>query len=232
MKGSLLVFVCVLCATAYGDYVEQWRSYEELSPTYIHVIGVGNTDADPTPELIYIAPEPWDRGYTYVWALDLLTGEVEQVTDEFYDIVVQSGKEPRLVDATLNGRLEILFLGAEDPGDGYQWYLYGYGASSATGPGRYRRVNGPQLVQGSPNPLRHGMQIEYQLPKAGEVSLRIYDASGRMVREAVRGSMEAGRHSVEWRRDDAQGRPVPAGTYFYVLESDGREVTRKAVVAE
>lgn len=235
MKGLLLVSVLafVLCATAFGYYDEMWRSDEELGPpANVHVIGIGQTNLYPSPELIYIAPEPWDRGYVFIWALDLLTGEVHEVTDEFYDIVTLPGKEPRLVDTNNNGIQEILFLGAESPGDPYHWYLYGYGASGAGDRRGYRRVSGPELMPSRPNPLRRRAQIEYQLPRAGSISLRIHDAAGRMVKELVSGPMEAGKHTVEWRRDDAQGRPVAAGTYFYVLDADGQELTRKVVVAE
>ena len=71
-----------------------------------------------------------------------------------------------------------------------------------------------------PNPFNPATTIRYDLPAASQVSLRIYDAAGRLVRvleDAAERS--AGTHRVVWRGRDAAGAPVAAGVYFYSFRS-------------
>ena len=231
MKRLLSVLCLVLCAAAFAQYDELWMSDEVGLPQSIHILGVQNTDADPQLELVYIGEEPYRDGLVWVWALDLLTGEVDPVTDEFYLIYTDADKEPRLVDVDGDDRYEMLFLGQRDAGDYAAWYLYGF-AGTASKEGKYTRLRGPRLGQNHPNPLNQRTTIEYEVPSASQVKVSIYDASGRVVKELNQGLVPAGRHSVTWRRDANDGRAVPGGSYFYVLEVNGSTQVRKALVSE
>ena len=81
-----------------------------------------------------------------------------------------------------------------------------------------------------PNPFRDRTQINYALPTAGNVSLRVYDATGRTVRKLASGHQKAGSYSVTWDSKDNRGRQVPRGVYFYRLETPGFRSVKKAVV--
>jgi len=232
VRSYVLVLLLSACALTFAQYDELWMSDEVGLPQSIHVLGIQNTDADPNPELVYVGEEPYRDGVVYVWVLDLLTGEVEPMTDEFYLVYTDAGKEPRLVDVDGDSRYEVLFLGQVDPGEYASWYLYGYAAGSGSREGQYTRLRGPRLKQNAPNPLKTQTRIDYTLPKAAKVGISIYDASGRLVKQLTTVPENAGQHSVVWHRDDAQGKPVPQGSYFYVLEADGKKTARKALVAE
>jgi hypothetical protein len=79
-----------------------------------------------------------------------------------------------------------------------------------------------------PNPFSGSTIIPYELPAPAQVSLRIYDIAGRLVRvleeNANRG---VGRHSVAWNGRDARGHPLPAGVYLCRLDTNGRTETRR-----
>jgi hypothetical protein len=232
VKRYVLVLLLSACALTFAQYDQLWQSDEVGLPQSIHVLGVQNTDADPQLELIYVGEEPYRDGIVYIWALDLVTGEVEPVTDEFYFIYTDAGKEPRLIDVEGDNRYEILFLGQYDPGEYASWFLYGFTQGSGSREGQYTRLRGPQLKQNAPNPLKTETRIDYTLPKTAKVGINIYDASGRLVKQLAGVPETAGQHSVVWHRDDAQGKPVPQGSYFYILEADGKKTSRKALVAE
>jgi hypothetical protein len=88
----------------------------------------------------------------------------------------------------------------------------------------------PSLAACRPNPFRDRTQINYALPIGGNVSLRVYDATGRTVRTLASGHQKAGTYSVTWDSRDNRGRQVPRGVYFYRLDTPGFRSVKKAVV--
>jgi hypothetical protein len=79
----------------------------------------------------------------------------------------------------------------------------------------------------SPSPARGRTAVSYALPRAGDVSLVVYDATGRPIRTLAAGRRAAGRYTATWNAHDAA-----AGIYFCKLESDGNSITRKVVLSE
>jgi hypothetical protein len=78
----------------------------------------------------------------------------------------------------------------------------------------------------SPNPTRGNASIAFSLPARGDVSLKLYDAQGRLVRTLVSGTREAGAHSVS-----LNGGSLSSGVYFYRLQSGSSTATKKLVIA-
>jgi hypothetical protein len=86
------------------------------------------------------------------------------------------------------------------------------------------------LCQSKPNPFRDRTVISYSVPRALDVSIGVYDLSGRLVTTLVNGRQPAGRHTVTWNRTDGTGNRVASGVYFYKLTSGNYRTTRKLVV--
>jgi predicted GH43/DUF377 family glycosyl hydrolase len=84
---------------------------------------------------------------------------------------------------------------------------------------------GYQLFDGYPNPFNPSTTLRFDLPKAGYVSMKIYDNLGREVAILLDGQREAGRHSVVF---DASS--LASGLYFYRLEASGYVATKKLVL--
>ncbi|NUO81770.1 T9SS type A sorting domain-containing protein, partial [candidate division KSB1 bacterium] len=92
------------------------------------------------------------------------------------------------------------------------------------------------LSQNYPNPFASRKQgafggshttISYALPKAGVVTLKVYDALGREVAVLAQHEFKmAGTHQATF-----EARDLPSGQYFYRLEVDGFVVTKKMVLA-
>lgn len=91
---------------------------------------------------------------------------------------------------------------------------------------------GPQLLPAAPNPVRRATRLAFTLPAPATVSLVLYDVAGRRVRALLEGELTAGAHAPLWDRTDDDGRPVPAGVYFYRLVVDGESRSRRLVVTE
>jgi flagellar hook assembly protein FlgD len=59
------------------------------------------------------------------------------------------------------------------------------------------------------------------------VSLQVFDVAGRLVRTLTERRLETGTHTVAWNALDRAGRPVPAGVYYYRLNTPEETRTRK-----
>jgi hypothetical protein len=81
-----------------------------------------------------------------------------------------------------------------------------------------------------PNPFTRHMSISYQLASRGRVSLKVYDATGRLVAPLVEGSMDPGYYRANWDGCDPNGRRVPAGVYFIKLITDDYQNVQKTVL--
>jgi len=81
-----------------------------------------------------------------------------------------------------------------------------------------------------PGPVGREAAIRYALPEAGEVDLRVYDVSGRLVRTLARGPREEGDHEVVWDGRDERGRDVPSGIYFLRMQAGERVETARTVL--
>lgn len=86
-----------------------------------------------------------------------------------------------------------------------------------------------QSVKCSPNPFSSTMVISYQLLGEEKVSLKIYDISGRCIRNLVN-AIQYGYCEAMWDGRDEFGKMVPNGIYFYRLERDSSFDSGKVVL--
>ncbi len=83
------------------------------------------------------------------------------------------------------------------------------------------------LSQNYPNPFNPQTTIDYALPKAGDVSLVVYDMLGREVDVLLDGPQAAGRHTVRFGANH-----LPNGTYVYRLVAADKTITRTMVLVK
>jgi hypothetical protein len=86
------------------------------------------------------------------------------------------------------------------------------------------------LAQNAPNPVLSQTTIRFVLPRAGPVSLSLFDVRGRLVRRLVSSTQGAGVHTVNWDGRDAAGLQAASGVYFYRLATETKTLQRKMLV--
>jgi serine protease len=86
-----------------------------------------------------------------------------------------------------------------------------------------------QLVSNFPNPFNPSTTIAYQLPAATEVSLKVYDISGKTIMTLINQTKEAGYYQVNWDGTDQAGQKVAAGMYFARLQTGEQSSVVKMV---
>ena len=86
------------------------------------------------------------------------------------------------------------------------------------------------LRQNHPNPTRGGTTIRFVLAFPANVTLDVFDVSGRRVRGLFRGAAGPGERKISWDLRNENGDEVAPGVYFYRLDANGESTTRKLVV--
>jgi len=86
------------------------------------------------------------------------------------------------------------------------------------------------LEQNYPNPFNPKTQIRYALPEASLVAVTVYDITGRMVKNLVNASKDAGYHSLRWDATNNNGEAVSVGMYIYTIQAGEYRSTKKMVL--
>ena len=86
------------------------------------------------------------------------------------------------------------------------------------------------LQQNYPNPFNASTTVRYQLPKATEVQLSIYNLLGQKVRTVVDGVQPAGFYAVIWDGRNQSGVDMASGIYLYRLTGGDRSLVKKMLI--
>lgn len=87
-----------------------------------------------------------------------------------------------------------------------------------------------RLLGNYPNPFNPSTTIQYALPNAAPVTLKIYNLKGEVVKTLVNGYQTAQYHRVEWNGDDEAGQKVAAGIYLCQLQSGSYKQTMRLIL--
>ena len=81
------------------------------------------------------------------------------------------------------------------------------------------------LYQNYPNPFNPNTNIQFELPFAGNTSLKIYNSLGQLVQTLVDNYLSEGRHNYSF---DAN--QLSSGIYFYQLQFGNKSITNKMML--
>ena len=98
------------------------------------------------------------------------------------------------------------------------------------GPNSVIEVGGVQptdyvLKQNYPNPFNPTTKIEYSIPKAGHVSLKVYNNLGQEVATVFEGDQRTGKYIATF-----DGTGLASGVYFYRLQTENILLTKKFIL--
>jgi hypothetical protein len=86
------------------------------------------------------------------------------------------------------------------------------------------------LDQNFPNPFNPTTTIKFGLRSKSAVSIKIYDVAGRLVKTLVNEMRDAGRYEVTWDGTNNFNSTVASGVYFYKMNTNEFEQTKKMVL--
>jgi hypothetical protein len=81
-----------------------------------------------------------------------------------------------------------------------------------------------------PNPSSGAVEIDFASAKGERATVAVYSVRGELVRNVFDGRMIEGSNRIVWNGSNQDGKRVAAGTYFVVLRSDSKTITKKLVI--
>jgi hypothetical protein len=81
------------------------------------------------------------------------------------------------------------------------------------------------LTQNYPNPFNPSTIINYSVPKAGLVTIKVYNVLGKEMSTLVNEEKTAGNYSVQF-----YGNHLSSGVYFYMMQAGGFVQTKKLLL--
>jgi len=88
-------------------------------------------------------------------------------------------------------------------------------------------LNASGLINVFPNPFDQSTMIHFSIPGQSDISLKIYDISGRLIKVLKDGKLQGGNYTIKWNGRDDNGNQTSEGMYFIKLNSDGFNQTLK-----
>jgi len=85
------------------------------------------------------------------------------------------------------------------------------------------------LFQNYPNPFNGITAINFELQKASDVRLSVFDLTGRQIKELLNSTYAPGQHKISWNGTDSNGLQISSGVYLIKLEAEGNTEIIKAV---
>ncbi len=87
-----------------------------------------------------------------------------------------------------------------------------------------------RLLGNYPNPFNPSTQIRFELAQAGEVTLSVYDLTGRLVSEINPGHLSQGIQQISWNARYASSDLTTTGLYIYQIQTAGEILTGKMML--
>lgn len=241
------------------DRGRTWRQTEDFeAPGGHYFYGANIVPSGTTPGLVYIAgagystPPVWvshDNGVTFAEMSEglpptLIYDMAASRDDRMLFAATQAG--PYLYLADSGKWYDIAGSGAPDQTYWSVEYIDENGLARFGTYGRgiwdFRVAQIPSGVRGDParSPDAPGLasrQLDetrtaflLENPGTAEVTVRVYDLTGRVVAVLHRGTLSAGTHRFVWDGTASGGGPVPSGEYFCVAATSGTVAYAKAQV--
>lgn len=87
-----------------------------------------------------------------------------------------------------------------------------------------------ELSQNYPNPFNPTTKIDFSIPRAELVTIKIYDITGREIFTLVNEKLNAGKYTVTWNAYGTKDGVAPSGVYFYRITAGTFVETKKMVL--
>ena len=112
------------------------------------------------------------------------------------------------------------------PGADFCWYIETIISNTVVGIDEHK-ANNVRVGQNIPNPFSDNTYIGYDLLEGANVTLEVFDITGKKVQTVEEGKQFAGNHSIQFNASNLQ-----AGVYFYTLTAGENRVSKRMTLVK
>ncbi|NLI98155.1 T9SS type A sorting domain-containing protein [bacterium] len=205
-----------------NDVTGTWQESKVTSTSYNNLYPTIFIDPSSKAHIAYMAAEPGDAEMFYatnasgIWSIG-------RVTDNSFNDAVIFG---RYFTCDAQGIGHMVFINNSD-GDSEVYHAQ---SNEPLYAGIEENSSSSPLLITVSSILSASSTITYSVPTAGIVSLKVYDASGALVKNLVNGMYSAGQYNVSWNGITDAGSKATSGVYFCRLETAQGAVSAKTIV--
>lgn len=87
-----------------------------------------------------------------------------------------------------------------------------------------------KFIKNFPNPFNPETTIQFELNESGKTEVEIFNVKGQKVKQLINDQLVSGQHSVIWDGNDASGKRVSSGVYFYQIKCDNYIKSKKMLM--
>ncbi|MCZ7602697.1 MAG: T9SS type A sorting domain-containing protein [Melioribacteraceae bacterium] len=204
------------------NYQDSWTtSHTKITTTELNGVPISNTEAEETSSKLV-------DGYGTIVLPDGTTEEALRIKIEG-ERTVNGDTEEILSFMFITRSGASLTAVADDPNGSDNGVIqteqvnWNYGNGSPSSVDKIEELaNDFVLSQNYPNPFNPTTNIQYSIPKASHVSLKVYDVLGNEVATLVNEKLSSGVYNSKF---DAS--TLSSGIYFYTLEAGNFVTTKK-----
>lgn len=81
-----------------------------------------------------------------------------------------------------------------------------------------------------PNPFNPSTTVEFSISQNQEVNISVFNIKGQKVKTLSKGMMEKGLHRIVWDGRNDTGHSVSSGIYFFMMDTQGYQKVKKAIL--
>ncbi len=166
------------------------------------------------------------------WYFDAQTETWDQATTEY------DGHTFPVEHAMFNGNEagHTTYLSCEQQGRA-AWYLAAVlagweGTTSVIDGDQLKAPKGFTVSPAYPNPFNPSTTISYSLNAPAQVSIRVYDITGQLIRTIKDSYESAGQYRVQWHGYNQIKQKVVSGFYFVVIQAYQHSITQKIALIQ
>lgn len=87
-----------------------------------------------------------------------------------------------------------------------------------------------ELTQNYPNPFNPTTKFKFSLPKESDVTIVVFDITGRVVNTLANAKFGAGQYEVDWDGRNSMNNQIASGVYFYKITAGSYTDVKKMVL--
>ncbi|MFO7896465.1 MAG: carboxypeptidase regulatory-like domain-containing protein [Candidatus Cloacimonadales bacterium] len=191
---------------------QELATFEYISPE--EILPPTNLNVTEDALVSWDAPQRELSGYNLYLNDELLAEDISET--EYQLVELAAGTYTVAVSAIYNGLEESELIS--------QQFEYDPVASEA------ELVFVNELKGNYPNPFNPTTNISFSVAAETDVSLKIYNSRGQVIKQISRNNLPAGEHNLVWNGRDDSGKEAATGVYFYQLESSDFRAMKKMIL--